>query len=91
MTQAESARRLATGFRLNREGTEAQLVFPEGVWHFRDDGHARWSEANAAERLYREVLEFRITGRRLVLRFRDGSTLVASKTWLGPRLRSRAT
>ena len=90
MTQAQKTRRRLRAFYLNRPGTEAQLVFAEGVWHFRSDGFAHWMEASAEKALFAEVAAFSLDARRreLAVRFQDGSRLIARKTRLGPRVRA---
>jgi len=90
VTEAQRARRALSAFYLNRPGTEAQLVFPGGVWHFRSDGHAHWMEASAERALFARIAEFSLDARRraLLIRFSDGSELLARKTWLGPRVRA---
>ena len=90
MTQAQKARRQLRAFFLNRPGTEAQLVFAGGVWHFRSDGYAHWMEASAEQALFSEIASFTLNARRraLCVRFQDGSKLLARKTWLGPRIRA---
>jgi len=90
VTQAQKVRRRLRAFLLNRPGTEAQLVFAEGVWHFRSDGFAHWMEASAEEALFAGIAGFTLDARRreLAVRFQDGSRLVARKTRLGPRVRN---
>ncbi len=90
MSAAQQVRRRARAYWLNRPGTEAQLVFDSGVWHFRSDGHAHWMEASGEATLFARVRAFCLDRRRreLRLRFDDGSELIARKTWLGSRLRA---
>ncbi|AEB10965.1 hypothetical protein [Marinithermus hydrothermalis] len=77
------------GFRVNRQGTEAQLLFADGSWwHLRSDGFARWHQAagsGEAARLADRVARFEITRRRCVVWFGDGSVLevrVAGRRWV---------
>ncbi len=87
MTAAERVRARVRGFRLNKPRTEAQLVFAEGLWHFRSDGHAHWWRAGGATP-EPAPSGFRLDAKRrlLVVTFADGSALYARKTWLGPRV-----
>ncbi len=92
MTEAQAVRQRVRAFRLNRPRTEAQLLFPEGIWHFRSDGHAHWWRAGG-KTPGAEPARFWLVPRRklLVVVFADGSALLAQKTWLGPRIRARAS
>ncbi len=75
---------------MNKPGTEAQLVFEGALWHFRSDGHAHWMKLEGEAALAGQVERFLLEKKRraLTLWFKDGSRLVAKKTWLGPRIRA---
>ncbi len=77
------------GFRVNRQGTEAQLVFTDGsLLHLRSDGFARWHQAaggGEAARLAEQVARFEVARRRCVVWFGDGSVLevrVVGRRWV---------
>ena len=90
MTQAEKVRSRVREFRMNKPRTEAQLVFEGALWHFRSDGHAHWMKTEGEAALAREIARFALDKKQkaLFLWFKDGSRLVARKTWLGPRVRA---
>jgi len=75
---------------MNKPGTEAQLVFEGALWHFRSDGHAHWMKSSGESALAGEIARFALDNkqRALFVWFKDGSRLVAKKTWLGPRIRA---
>jgi len=90
VTQAEKVKNRVREFRLNKPGTEAQLVFADALWHFRSDGHAHWMKIAGGAELAGKIERFALDKKRraLFLWFKDGSRLVAKKTWLGPRVRA---
>jgi len=92
---AARARAAARRLRVGRRSFEAQLVFEDGsLLHFRHDPHTRWVQAWAdgagglAPELEPRIAGFELKGRRLELRFDDGSRLEARLGAFGTRFRA---
>lgn len=64
--------------RINRQSTEANLVFTDGSsWQLRSDAHTHWlqSQGRQAEALHKLVAAFKLAGRKLHIGFHDGSRI----------------